>query len=112
MLTVEQIQELNWRMLGLGAPIDRDGVGYNKPDFVSMQYIGRLSVKLSFLEAYVCLETLLGYKNTQLTGYKDELEQTMKAYEEQFATLYPKSDEEKYADGVMGLYGARKARNH
>ena len=112
MLTVEQIQELNWRMLGLGAPIDRDGVGYNKPDFVSMQYIGRLSVKLSFLEAYVCLETLLGYKNTQLTGYKDELEQTMKAYEEQFATLYPKSDEEKYADGVMGLYGARKASNH
>ena len=112
MLTVEQIQELNREMLGHGAPIKRDGVGYNQPDFHSMKSIGRLSIKLTFLEAYACLETLFGYKDTQLTDYKDELEQTMKCYEEQFATLYPKTDKEKYADGVMGLYDAHKGISH
>lgn len=112
MLTVEQIQELNWRMLGLGAPIERDGVGYNKPDFNRMNTIGRLSTGLSFLEAYACLETLLGYKNTQLAAYKSELDQTMKAYEEQFAILYPKTDEEQYASGVMELDEARQGSSH
>ena len=36
----KKIQSLNIEMLGFGAPIERDGVGYNKPDWASMVFIG------------------------------------------------------------------------
>ena len=37
-LTKKELMELNIAMLGEGAPIDLDGVGYNKPDFMAMEY--------------------------------------------------------------------------
>lgn len=96
MLTVQEIQDMNIAMLGLGAPVEKDGEGYNKPDFARMEAIGMLSamVTLSFEEAYVALSTLRRYENTQLKAYKDEIEETFKAYTEEFQKRYPSENEE------------------
>lgn len=76
MLNNIQIQEINRAMLGLGAPIEKDGQGYNKPDFSMMENIGMLATPLSFIESYAVLDTLQKYRNTQLSGYSDDLENT------------------------------------
>ena len=57
-LKTEKLAELNRAMLGLGAPIERDGQGYNKPDFARMEGIGRLRDEMSFEEAYHVVQTL------------------------------------------------------
>ena len=81
MLTTTQIQDLNRYMLGLGAPIEKDYSGYNGPDFSRMEDIGMLRVDLTTSEAYEVLLTLWHYKNTQLSDYSDDLEETLAEYE-------------------------------
>lgn len=88
MLTINEIQEMNHAMLGLGAPIERDGVGYNKPDYNRMIGIGMLIVELSVAEAYVTLNALLRYKNTQLSRYKDDLEESYSYYQNELNKMY------------------------
>lgn len=96
MLSVQEIQDMNVAMLGLGTPVEKDGEGYNKPDFARMEMIGMLSaaVELSFEEAYVALSTLRRYENTQLKAYKDDIEETFKAYTEEFERRYPSENED------------------
>lgn len=89
MLSVEEIVNFNISMLGLGAPIEKDGEGYNKPDFNRMEMLGMLQTAPDFEETYIILSTLQKYKNTQLSGYKEQLEETFKAYEEEFHKRYP-----------------------
>ena len=79
-LTKHQISELNDRMLGLGAPIQYDGVGYNKVDFSKMENLGG-NYHLTDRQAwFVCL-TLRKYKKTQLTQWANDIEESITAYE-------------------------------
>jgi len=82
MLSVEAVMRLNEMMIGRGVPIEKDDVGYNRPDYMRMYIIGMLNVSYNPMEMYVALKTLSHYKNTQLAAYKDEIEETLKRYEE------------------------------
>ena len=103
----DKIAQLNRAMLGLGAPVERDGQGYNKPDFARMEGIGRLVTDLTLEEAYIAVTTLLRYKNTQLKGYKDELEATRAMYEEELKSLYPHEEDE-----AMALENTLEGQGH
>lgn len=78
MLTNDTLLELNRMMLGLGAPVERDDQGYNQADYNSM-FFYRAHTSLTPVQAYKMASTLYRYKNTQLTGYADELDATLKA---------------------------------
>lgn len=82
MLKPNEIQELNIRMLGLGAPIDRDGQGYNKPDFIKMEMYGLLIPELDAHECYEVLKVLYKYRKTQLTDCASEIEESLAEYAE------------------------------
>lgn len=92
-LKTEKLAELNRAMLGLGAPIERDGQGYNKPDFARMEGIGRLRDEMSFEEAYHVVQTLQHYKNTQLKTLMRELEATKEYYEKEMEKQHPQQFE-------------------
>ncbi len=111
MLSVKEIADMNVSMLGLGAPVEKDGEGYNKPDFARMEMIGMLSsaVTLSFEETYLALSTLQRYKNTQLKAYKDELEKTYDAYTEEYFKRYPEDERWK---GERALENAKEGGRH
>ena len=92
-LKTKKLAELNRAMLGLGAPIERDGQGYNKPDFARMEGIGRLRDEISFEEAYHVVQTLQHYKNTQLKTLMRELEATKEYYEKEMEKQHPQQFE-------------------
>lgn len=88
MLTEKEIRELNEMMIGRGAPTERDDIGYNKPDFNRMYFIGMLNVPYSEEEQMCVVSTLSRYKNTQLEGVKDEIEETLEALTESLNAKY------------------------
>lgn len=77
-----KLQELNRYMLGLGAPVERDNVGYNKPDFGLMEGLARFIPALDDKMAYAVAERLSHYKTTQLSDMKEDLEETVNYYRE------------------------------
>lgn len=77
-----KLQELNRYMLGLGAPVERDNVGYNKPDFGLMEGLARFIPSLDDKMAYAVAERLSHYKTTQLSDMKEDLEETVNYYRE------------------------------
>lgn len=81
-LEKDYLQDLNRYMLGLGAPVERDGIGYSKPDFGLMEGVGRFLPELSDDMAYAVAERLSHYKNTQLGEYADDLDETVAYYKE------------------------------
>ena len=87
MFTKEELKKYNEFMIGKGAPIERDNVGYNKPDFMKMYWIGMLAVEYNDLECYAITRCLNHYKNTQLKDVKDDIEETYDFYAEKFKTL-------------------------
>ena len=72
--------ELNYIMLGKGAPVDIDGVGYNKIDYAKMAYLCGKS-NISDNEAYVLSSVLLKYTNTQLSHKADRIKETVQHYQ-------------------------------
>lgn len=108
MLTTTQIQDINRTMLGLGAPVEKDGVGYNKPDFSLMEGIGYLS-NLDEIEALTVIETLNDYKNTQLRHYKDEIEETLKYYQDMLKSQFSTDDLE--AEKRTAVSGAKHKKS-
>lgn len=78
MLSVNKIRELNDRMLGLGAPSDKDDVGYNRPDWAKMEIFGRYLGEYTDWQLMTMLEALSHYTNTQLSEYKDEITESLK----------------------------------
>lgn len=82
MLKPNEIQELNIGMLGLGAPIDRDNQGYNKPDFIKMEMYGLLRPELDAHECYEVLKVLYKYRKTQLSECAAEIEESLAEYAE------------------------------
>jgi len=91
-LSSEQINSLNKKMLGLGEPTEKDNVGYNKPDFQKMIILGRLCVELDMIETYAILQTLNHYKKTQLSNYQSDIEETLEHYKKAIKKQYPDSD--------------------
>lgn len=93
MLTKEEIMGLNRYMLGLGAPIERDDVGYNAPDFAVMETLGHLIVRLSDEEAYAILDRLWKYTGRQLYDYRDEIAETRQYYYDLLKDNYINDDD-------------------
>ncbi len=107
MLTVEMIMRLNAMMIGRGAPIERDNIGYNRPDFVKMYDLGMLVTAYTPEECYVTLEVLRKYRKTQLAEYADDIEET-------FASLKEHMEDEYLSDWdrEMALESARNGNTH
>lgn len=79
-LSNAELYELNRRMLNLGAPVDIDGVGYNKIDFGRMFPLADKSPdSYTEFDAYKICDCLFNYKNTQLKGYADRIDETRNA---------------------------------
>ena len=78
-LTNQTLIDLNKKMLGLGAPVQIDGQGYNKVDYSSM-ILYATNVKLTDYQANLIINTLNKYKNTQLRNYHDDIEETVAHY--------------------------------
>lgn len=62
-ISIDRLTEINNVMLGRGAPVKRDGFGYNKPDYAVCQsiYYG-----MSYTQAADICNRLQKYINTQL----------------------------------------------
>ena len=88
-LTKDRLQELNRYMLGLGAPIERDDVGYSKPDFGLMEGIGRFLHEMNDEMAYAVSDRLQHYKNTQLTEIANDLDETVAYYKKKVNDAKP-----------------------
>lgn len=76
-LTDKELLDINVTMLRMGEPIELDGQGYNKYDFVSMRYYAG-NTSLTSREAYKIVKTLYKYRHTQLKPYCKQIESTMK----------------------------------
>lgn len=79
-LTKQELMSLNLNMLGKGAPIDLDGVGYNKIDYSKMVYLSS-KTDLTDNEAYVLASVLLKYTKTQLSSKAEEIKETIAHYQ-------------------------------
>ena len=80
LLSPERIKDLNMDMLCLGAPIERDDVGYNKPDWERMEALGRYLGEYDDRMCLAVLSTLSHYKNTQLSYMATEIEESLNEY--------------------------------
>lgn len=79
-LSKQELMDTNLIMLGKGAPIDIDGIGYNKVDYSKMAYLSTKS-DLTDSEAYVLSSVLLKYTATQLVHIADEVKATINHYQ-------------------------------
>lgn len=78
-LTKQEMNNINLAMLGQGAPVDIDGVGYNKYDFAKMESLANKD--LTDYEAYKVATTLLKYSKTQLVNLADKITATIAYYQ-------------------------------
>lgn len=76
-LSIQKLQEINETMLGLGAPVEIDGIGYNKMHFDHMLDLYYRKESLTINQQKLMVETLIKYSNTQLTSYKSDLKETL-----------------------------------
>lgn len=118
-LTYEEISQLNQEMLGRGVPNQKDDFGYNKPDFNAMYMIGMLNTERTLEETVVTLIALKNYTNTQLQGYKDDIEESYQYYNQLFNKKYKdfakeyEIDDEDYDDIVDHVIEkTKKGNNH
>lgn len=91
MLTKEKLIKLNNYMLGLGEPIEKNAVGYNKPDYYKMYYISHVKSATNLTDQDCCIicYTLAHYQNTQLKKYKQEIIDTLTYYLDLFNEVDP-----------------------
>ena len=92
-LSEREIQNLNCSMLGLGAPIERDYTGYNKPDWSKMEPYGRYIHTLNDIQVCDVLEVLQHYKNTQLCASAYDIEESLKYYKSKAKEMNTQSKE-------------------
>lgn len=98
MLSKEELVELNYRMLGLGEPIDKDDSGYNVPDFYRMKGLSYIPVdKIDDLMAFAMIDSLYKYKNRQLKGYSSEIDDTFMYYDR----IVPTEIKKQYTDNHL-----------
>ncbi len=94
MLTKDQLIALNNRMLSLGAPVEQDYTGYNKPDYVRMRGLGYMP-EITDLMAYAIAESLSHYRNTQLKAEKTEIDKALEYYKEKAAPDIPSLEQDR-----------------
>lgn len=85
-LTFDEISALNSRMLGLGAPVEYDGQGYNKPDYQVGIWYAQHGIADAKSAARVA-EILLHYRKTQMTAHADALKTALDEYRTASATI-------------------------
>lgn len=77
-LTRQEIQNINCRMLGMGAPVVEDGVGYNQVHFGFMEQMSRIPAdNISNKQLTTMIKFMLVYKNTQLASFAKDLQDTL-----------------------------------
>lgn len=81
-LSISKLQEINEAMLGLGAPIEIDGQGYNKVHFDYMRQLYWENQNVTKNQQIAMVRTMLNYSNTQLAKYKSDLKETLEFLEE------------------------------
>ena len=84
-LTKNQLLQFNRKMLGVGAPIHIDGLGYNYWDQENMMPFADFDPEcnqLSNRQALFIAKTLDRYRNTQLRYYRKDLSDTITCYEQ------------------------------
>ena len=105
-LTKSQVHQFNRKMLGLGAPVVIDGVGYNKFDFGKMADFAECNPEqLTDKQTWYIALTLGHYKNTQLTEYKSDIEETIAYYkpaDKQSTSTSGSKSEARYLVRVVG----------
>lgn len=124
-LTHREVAELNEEMIGKGIPDQKDDIGYNKPDYNKMYFIGMLNTERSLEETLISLETLYKYCNTQLAGEKENIEESLEYYTKLFNEKYEKlAKENGYSEDNVYFYDtieqykeqaidiAKSGRNH
>lgn len=73
MFTIGELKELNELMLGRGAPVEQDGIGYNKPDYSVCQYY---YAGLSNGQLFDLASRLVKYCDTQLNLCSTKMSET------------------------------------
>lgn len=97
---------MNHDMLGLGAPIEKDDQGYNRPDFCRMENLGYYpEVLLNESHCKAILRTLAKYKNTQLNTVSDKLTEIEIYFAEEYPDTMPEDDVPVYLDGTRRVSG-------
>lgn len=86
-LTIEKLQDINASMLGLGAPVEIDGQGYNKVHWSLMMSLYNQKV-LTDKQQKAMLRVMIQYSNTQLTSHASDLKETLEYLE----SVEPKKD--------------------
>lgn len=89
----EMLLNLNLKMLSLGKPIEKDDIGYNKPDFLICQ---RYLTYLSDYEAYELAKTLKKYTKTQLSLYEEDILNSIEFFEKKLGKGNYKNKIRKY----------------
>lgn len=80
-MTHEDILKIGRSMLGLGAPIQRDNVGFNRIDFQRMEFLKDTN-QLTTKQCLFVVKALRKYKKTQLVDYASDIEDTIKILQE------------------------------
>lgn len=75
-LTNEELLTINRTMLGLGAPVEIDGYGYNKVDFEYMVTYKK-HTHINTQQALRIAKALFKYRHTQLIKYATRIEETI-----------------------------------
>ena len=79
-MTKQELMDINMTMLGKGAPIAVDDIGYNKVDYTKMVYLSTKDT-LTDNEAYVLSTALVKYTSTQLVHLADRIKETVAHYQ-------------------------------
>lgn len=106
-LTKSQLHQFNRKMLGLGAPVVIDGVGYNKFDFGKMaDFADHNPDEFTDRQCWFIALTLGHYKNTQLKVHKQDIEETIACYkpatDKNSASTIGSKYEDRYLVKVIG----------
>lgn len=78
-LAKTQLASINDKMLGLGAPVQIDGAGYNKVDYQRMFPLGGMTGLTDKQATAVCF-ALTHYKNTQLKEFAQDIVDSLEHY--------------------------------
>lgn len=78
-LSAEKLLSIGKSMMGLGAPIERDNVGFNRIDFSKMRFL-EYADELTPKQCLLVVSALRKYKKTQLVSLADDIEETYQHY--------------------------------
>ena len=85
-LSKSELIELNDLMLGRGAPIERDNIGYSSYDYSKVFHLSS-ETQLTNYEAYKLASVLMRYTKTQLVSYRDKIKSTVDFYQNLFKSV-------------------------